>query len=221
MKSVLVVEDDQLIYRAITECLSENGYAVKGGRTLAEARIALQKEEFHLVLLDLNLPDGQSFELCRSLRAEWPAMPLVIITADLEENSAIKALSLGVTDYLRKPFGSRELLLRVRRFLAEKRGRIEIDRLVIDLDQRRASYGANLLSLSPRELDLLILLAENAGELVTREKILQKVDPDVSLSDKTLNSYLSTLRKKLKDAGFVKAKISPVYGTGYRLEIGE
>lgn len=213
MKRILLLEDDPLIGETIRRDLEEEGYRVTWVRTVAEAR-GRRACDFDLLLLDVTLPDGNSFDVCRRAREEAPAVPVLFITARTDEESAIRGLSLGAADYLRKPFGRRELLLRLSRFLKERSGTLEFGELVVRQDQHRVYRGEEELSLTPREYALLVALMRRGGEAVSREALVSALGDEVLIEDKTLNSYLSRLRTKLRGG----ARIEAVPGLGYRLE---
>ena len=218
MKRILVVEDDPRIGEQVTKLLADEGFEPLLARSIAEARRAMKGADFVLLVLDVNLPDGIGFDLCREVRAEDGRLPVIFLTARLDEDSAVKGLSLGATDYVRKPFAPRELVARLRRALKEVPGPVEIGDLVLDPAEKRISWRGKPLSLTPREHELLAILMQNAGRLVTRETLAERLDTEGTLFDTAIKTYLSRLKAKLRTAGVSGIEIIAVYGSGYRLE---
>ncbi len=220
VKTVLVVEDDPAIADVLLTNLRLEGYETVHAGSLTAARKALTECRPSLILLDLNLPEGngKGLELCREVRAEHPSVPVMILTANVEEDSAVKGLTLGATDYLRKPFRRRELLALVKNRLAPTSGKYQVGSLVADQDSRKLSFDGIDIPLTPNEFDILSLLMSKRGDVVTRENILQLVDPEATIDDNSVSTYLSRIRSKMEKAGVKGVKIVPCYGQGYRLE---
>ena len=216
MKRILFIEDDPILGRELMADFQEQGYQTHWSRTIKEARPLTKNPNFDLVLMDLNLPDGNTFELCREFREDSPSLPILILTSRLDEASALRGLSLGATDYLRKPFSRAELMLRLRRALGIRNGRIEIGSLIIDLDQRTATALKTTLHLTPTEFNLLALLTQRKGELVSKETLIQELSHEGDVLDKTLTSHLSRLRTKVSHST-AEIEIDSIYGEGYRL----
>jgi two-component system response regulator RegX3 len=177
-----------------------------------------------LVLLDVMLPDGSGFDVCRELRAR-SRVPIIMLTARGEEADRVAGLELGADDYVVKPFSARELVARVRAVLrraaeaSERRidARTEIGELQLDPARRSASFRGEELELSRKEFDLLRLLIENAGSVVTRERLIDEVwDTNWFGSTKTLDVHISGLRKKLEDDAAEPRYIHTVRGVGFR-----
>jgi DNA-binding response OmpR family regulator len=217
MKSILIVEDDPIIQDTLKFALKDAGYAVDLAVTLVEERKLTATNSYDLVLQDLNLPDGVAFDQIRELKAREPSLPIVIITSNADEESAVRGLSLGVEDYLRKPFGRRELLLRIKKYLGERLGRVEVGDLVANRDRRIITFRGAEVPVTSHQFEILALLMEKAEEVVSRERILGSVDPEARMLDRTLNSHLSHIRSRLESAGATAIEIVPVYGRGYRL----
>jgi two-component system, OmpR family, response regulator RegX3 len=176
------------------------------------------------VLLDVMLPDGSGFEVCRELRGR-SRVPIIMLTARGEEADRVAGLELGADDYVVKPFSARELVARVRAVLRRApeagdrsaQGATEIGDLVVDPGRRTASFRGEELELSRKEFDLLRLLVESAGSVVTRERLLEEVwDTTWFGSTKTLDVHVSGLRKKLADDPTAPRYIHTVRGVGFR-----
>jgi DNA-binding response OmpR family regulator len=212
--SVLVVEDDPGIARALSRGLARAGYDVQTVGTGAEA---LAAEAFDVVLLDLGLPDVDGVEVCRLLRSRSTAAVLVV-TARGEEGDRVAALDEGADDYLVKPFGLAELLARIRAVLRRVRptGQIALTHgpLAVDPRTRRVTVRGTEISLTPKEFDILECLTADPGRVVTRQELLERVwDANWYGPTKVLDVHMAALRRKLGVEGLVET----VYGRGFRL----
>jgi DNA-binding response OmpR family regulator len=220
--AILVVEDDDAIAAGLVRVLDSQGYeAHRVGAGLAA--LAAATADVGLVLLDLGLPDIDGIDVCRRLRADRPELAILILTARDEQLDIVAGLDAGADDYLVKPFKLPELLARVRAHLRRIAATsvadapaavLEVAGVRIDPAARRVHRGAEELTLRPKEFDLLLLLAAEAGRVVTRERIMREVWDTAWLgSTKTLDNHILTLRAKLDDG-----TISTLRGIGYRLE---
>ncbi|MCC6224998.1 MAG: response regulator transcription factor [Microthrixaceae bacterium] len=215
---ILLVEDDVGIASSLREGLERHGFEVTH---TASGRAAIgEAAAFDLVLLDLGLPDIDGKEVCREIRGS-SEVPIIVTTARGDEIDRVVLLELGADDYMVKPFGFRELVARIgavtRRYSrkASDRAVLRIGRLHIDLDARRVHVGDDEVELTPKEFDLLAMLAERPGAVRTREDIIDEVwDVNWFGPTKTLDVHVSSLRRKLGHAEW----ISTVRGVGYRLE---
>lgn len=214
---VLLVEDDPVVGQLLNDLLTQEGYAVSWAERVSEAQPFIDSPDFHLVILDVNLPDGDGFDLCRKLRSEGNNTPVLMLTSRADEDSLVKGLALGANDYLRKPFGKRELLARLKLQLRGKKGLLTLGALSIDLDQKTVEVSGTPLKLTPTELSILAILARHSGDAVSRSTLLSEIDPDVQLEERTLDSHVSHLRKKLQKHGQGKITLLSAYGVGYRL----
>jgi DNA-binding response OmpR family regulator len=213
---ILLIEDDDAIAVPLAQGLERYGFAV---RRVTTGAAALAAGPADVVLLDLGLPDADGYEVCRRLRARSD-VPIIVVTARSDEVDRVVALELGADDYVVKPFGFRELVARIRavtRRLArrpEDQPAVQVGRLEIDRRQRRVSVGGAEVALTAKEFDLLSLLAEDPGAVVTRERILEEVwDPHWHGPTKTLDVHVASLRKKLGSPEWIRT----VRGVGYRL----
>jgi DNA-binding response OmpR family regulator len=222
---VLLVEDEESITAPLTEALAREGFDATVARTAAEALDLARTVEPDLVLLDLMLPDGSGFDVCRELRRD-SRVPIIMVTARGEEADRIVGLELGADDYVTKPFSAREVVARMRAVLRrsepEERepadGAIVVGDLRIDPARRVAEVGGSALELSRKEFDLLRLLASEAGRVVTREQLLRDVWDTTWLgSTKTLDVHVSALRRKLGDDPAAPRRLHTVRGVGFRL----
>lgn len=216
--SVLLVEDDPLISKALALSLPFLGFTVMVRESCREGLTAAQQQSFDVLLLDVNLPDGDGFALCRAIRARDAEVPILMLTAKTDEDSAVAGIECGADDYIRKPYGIHELAARMRRLLEKHKRQLDtFGSLRIDAAKYLAWSDNNELNLGKREFLILSLLVRSNGDVITRDQILAATDQDAEIYDRTIDSHLSHLRKKLKLAGATE-KIVPVYGVGYRLE---
>jgi two-component system, OmpR family, response regulator RegX3 len=214
---VLVVEDDEAIAQPLVEGLRHHGFTPSWVTTGAAA---LAADDPDVVLLDLGLPDVDGIEVCRLLRAR-SAVPILIITARGDETERVVGLEVGADDYIVKPFGARELVARIRAVSRRAHGlpvavadEQQLGRLRINRRTRRVHVDGAEVALSPKEFDLLALLAEEAGAVVTRQDILAEVwDPHWYGPTKTLDVHVASLRKKLGDPRWIET----VRGVGLRV----
>jgi DNA-binding response OmpR family regulator len=215
---ILLVEDDPLISKSLSLSLPFAGFSVAVCESFQSGLAAAQQQVFDLVLLDVNLPDGDGFSLCRAIRARDAAIPILMLTAKTDEKSAVTGIECGADDYIRKPYGIHELTARMRRLLDKRQHRPRtFGSLRIDAQRYLAWCGDCELNLGKREFLILSLLVERNGAVVTRDEMLDAAAQNAEIYDRTIDSHLSHVRKKLKQAGATE-KITPVYGVGYRLE---
>jgi DNA-binding response OmpR family regulator len=215
---VLIVEDDDAISTALVKGLEREGLIADRVETGAVALERVALVPYDVVLLDLGLPDRDGFEVCRELRA-MSDVPIIVVTARSEEIDRVVGLELGADDYIVKPFGFRELVARIRavsrrRAPRHDAGATSIGALVVDRRTRRVLLDATELALTPKEFDLLAVLAEDPGAVRSRQQLLEEVwDPHWYGPTKTLDVHVASLRKKLGDSSWIET----VRGVGFRL----
>jgi two-component system response regulator RegX3 len=212
---ILLVEDEDSIAEPLADGLRREGFDVERAATGSEA---LQAAEPDLVLLDLRLPDVDGITVCRELRAR-SGVPIIMITAKGEEIDKVIGLEMGADDYLVKPFGFHELLARIRavtrRSAAPLRPpALRLGELMIDPPARTVTLGERALALTPKEFDLLALLARDPGTVISKRTILEEVWQTTWYgSAKTIDVHVASLRRKLGDPGWIET----VRGVGLRL----
>jgi two-component system KDP operon response regulator KdpE len=220
---VLVVDDELQIVRALTVILRSAGYAVEVAATQDQALTSLAAHPPDAMLLDLVLPDGSGLEVCQSLR-EWSHLPVLVLSAVGDEREKVRALDAGADDYVTKPFNPEELLARLRAVLrrsAEAPGEpvIRVGELAIDLADRRVSRGGVEVHLTPREFDLLRVLARHQGRLVTQRQLLQEVwGPAYGTETHYLRVHVAHMRAKLEPDPQRPCYLITEPGVGYRLQ---
>jgi two-component system KDP operon response regulator KdpE len=221
---VLVVDDEPQIVRGLRVVLRNAGFRVDSAGTKEEALDALAHRPPDAVLLDLVLPDGSGVDVCRQVR-EWSRVPIVVVSAVGDEREKVRALDAGADDYVTKPFGSEELTARLRAVLRRvsdngSEPAIEVGDLMIDLADRRVVRGGEAIHLTPIEFDLLRVLAQNRGRLVTHKHLLQEVwGPSYGDETHYLRVHVAHIRRKLElDAARPRYVITEP-GVGYRLHV--
>jgi two-component system, OmpR family, response regulator RegX3 len=219
-----MVEDEQSITDPLSEALAREGFDTQVAATAAAALEAAARVEPDLVLLDVMLPDGSGYDVCRRLRAD-SAVPIIMLTARGEETDRIVGLELGADDYIVKPFSAREVVARIRAVLrragdhasTDDKGPIEIGPLRLDRARRTAVLDGDELELTRKEYELLELLMSEAGSVITRERLIDEVwDVNWFGSTKTLDVHVSGLRRKLADSPDTPRFIHTVRGVGFR-----
>ncbi len=211
---VLVVEDDPAVAVPLLAGLVRNGIDAEHVASSAQVASALQGVD--VVLLDLGLPDGDGLDVLRDLR-RTSDVPVIIVTARADEADRIVGLELGADDYVVKPFSVRELAARVRAVSRRRRvdSTLESGRIVIDRNRHVVTVDGEIVELTPKEFDLLAVLAEEPGRAVPRQELFARVwDPVWIGTGKTLDVHVAALRRKLGDPSLIET----VRGVGYRLD---
>ncbi|MBE3589662.1 MAG: response regulator transcription factor [Firmicutes bacterium] len=219
---VLVIEDDQDIRELVTHHLERAGFRVRVAATAAEGWERFRERAPDVVVLDLLLPDGHGFDLCRRFREEDKGVGIVMLTALSEEADQVAGLELGADDYVVKPFRPRELVARVRAVLrrasaAPAGGVVRAGRLSIDPVRMVATVDGRAIPLTAMEFKLLYTLAERPGAVWTRRQLLDRVWGDDFVGDeRTVDVHIRHIRAKLEPFG-AAGLVDTVRGVGYRL----
>lgn len=222
---ILLVEDDEDIVRGISYTLEKEGYIVDNAFTLTEALDKMNIKKYNLILLDVMLPDGSGYNLCKKVR-ENSQVPIIFITACGEELDIVMGLDLGGDDYIVKPFKVRELLSRIKAVLRRNsnfpvhtaKNIIISDEIKIDLIERRLWKNNEEIILTPTEFKIVSYLAQNPLMNLDRNRILSKLSgiSDEYIDDNTLNVYIRRIRTKIEDNPSQPKYIITVRGFGYR-----
>jgi DNA-binding response OmpR family regulator len=229
MPTVVLIEDDRSIAEPLIRTLKGLGYSVLPAFDGAAGLDRALKEQPDLVILDIMLPEMDGWEVCKAIR-KTSVVPILMLTALTDEVDRIVGLELGADDYLTKPFSTRELIARIKALLrrvefgathAPRKNLITVDDLKIDLDRRQVFKNGEELPLRFKEFELLSLLVANAGEVVTRAEIFDKVWGTEWLGDmRTLDVHIRWLREKLEDDPGHPKYIQTVRSVGYRFAAG-
>jgi len=218
-KSILVVEDDAMIASGLVYALEQEGYSVTHCKSLCEARNVTTEGRFDLAILDMQLPDGTGFDVRETLKNSDTSV--IFLTVVDDEGNIIRAFEEGADDYITKPFRLRELLARVKRTLSKSDSDSRLTLLTlgsatIDSAAGKVYVGETLLDLTALEYRLLMMLASNKGQMLSRTQILERLWDSAGnfVEDNTLTVYIKRLREKLGDA----VNIETVRGLGYRVD---
>ena len=218
MAKILVVEDDLALSAGLCFALDDSGHLTAAAYTCQKARQLLKTDRFDLVILDVNLPDGNGFDLCRECKSSAPERPVIFLTANDLEQDELNGFDLGADDYITKPFSIQVLKRRVEAVL--RRGTAGSDCfddgfLRLDFQALTAARNGERLSITPNEYKLLRLMTANAGAVMTRRLLLEKLWDSGGnyIDDHTLTVTINRLRAKIEDAGHTY--IQTVRGMGY------
>jgi two-component system KDP operon response regulator KdpE len=219
---ILIVDDERAIRRYLRTALEAQGYAVFEAVNGMEALGSAVAARPDLIILDLGLPDLDGVEVTRRIR-EWTQVPIIILSVRDHEQDKIEALDVGADDYLTKPFGTGELMARMRVALrraqrVEDEPTLQVDQLLMDLPHHRVTLAGVEISLTPTEYDLLRLLIQNRGKVLTHRQILRQVwGPTYEAETHLLRVNISNLRRKIEPDPARPAYILTEPGVGYRL----
>ena len=231
---ILLVEDDAELRTLVEGRLKESGYNVRTAETGTKALERVEEQVPELVLLDVMLPELDGLEVCRRLRAQYPLLYIIMLTARSDELDRVVGLEVGADDYVTKPFSLQELVARVRSALRRLRLTEEqkpsassedddsvlvFDDLHIDPIKREVRRNSELIRLTVREFDLLLFLARNADRPFTRTQLLGKVwEIQYEGYDRTVDSHVQRLRAKIEDDAGNPRFIRTVWGVGYKFQ---
>ena len=204
--SVLIVDDESTLRKALRSSLAASGFAVEEARNGEEALGTIQQHSFDLVLLDVSMPGINGIEACRRIRGLAPRIGIVMVTVRDREDDKVRALEAGADDYITKPFRLRELIARLRAVLRRTRAQesaepviLEAGSIKLDLQRRLLWRDEAEVHLSPTEFDLLAIMMKNAGAPLTHVKLLRSIwGPEYGNELEYLRSYVRMLRKKIE-----------------------
>ncbi|HYE81215.1 MAG TPA: response regulator transcription factor [Clostridia bacterium] len=226
MRSILLMEDDLSLIEGLKFSLSRQGFDVTVARTVKEAKECFNSNKYELVILDLMLPDGSGFDMCREVRKKSD-VPLIFLTASDEEVNIVMGLDIGGDDYITKPFRLNELISRINAALRrsglvkEQTAELSSNVITVNLLEGRTVKNGKDIELTSAEYRLLCLFMRNPRVILSREHIIQKLwDCDESfVDDNTLAVYVSRLREKIEDDPKHPAFLVTVRGMGYKWNI--
>ncbi len=217
---ILVVDDEPKVARLARDYLEKNGFRVLTASDGQSALTTARREKPDLIVLDLMLPNIDGREVCKILRRESD-VPIIMLTALAEEVDQITGLEIGADDYITKPFSPRALVARVRALLRRAKGEIKAPSIIrvggleVDSERYSVTFNGSVVKLTPNEFKLLQLLASRPGQTLTREQLLDDMHGVASSFDRSIDSHIKNLRKKLETASG-QTMIETVYGIGYR-----
>jgi len=219
---ILIIEDDARLAAMVTEYLAESGFRVIARETATEGLAALHREPFDALILDVMLPDRDGFALCSEIRAASD-IPVLMLTARGEATDRVVGLELGADDYLPKPFNPRELLARLRAILRRRKGAVggaanalRFGRLEIDRGARTVRIDGDERSLTSYQFDLLAALADHAGRVLSRERLMDLVRGEaLEAFDRSIDVHVSRIRSAIEDDPKKPRRIITVRGAGY------
>jgi two-component system KDP operon response regulator KdpE len=221
--TVLIVDDEPQIRRVLRTTLTSHGYSVLEARTGDEALELIRTEQVDLILLDLNMPGRSGVETCREIRASGD-VPIIMLTVRNTERDKVQALDAGADDYVVKPFGSEELMARIRAALrrttpAEALPAFATNDLTVDFEKRLVTVKGQPVRLTPKEFDLLRYLVSNQGKPLPHRRLLQAVwGPDYGEETEYLRVFINQLRKKIEADPHHPMYIHTEPWVGYRFE---
>ena len=226
MLRILVVDDDQKIVRLVRSYLEQANFQVLTANDGETALHSIRRDRPDLVVLDLMLPDRDGWEITRLVRND-PALaklPIIMLTARVEDTDRIVGLELGADDYIAKPFNPREVVARVRAVLRRTSDSPaappvrQVGQLTLDLERHQATINREPLELTPTEFDLLKIMLENPGRAFTRMELIEKgLGYAYTGMERTIDAHIKNLRKKIGVDADDPAYIETIYGVGYRL----
>lgn len=226
-KQILIIDDDKDLSMIISDLLESYGYGVTCAPDSETAFLLLSDNIFHLILLDINLPDSTGFELCRELR-HVSSVPIIFASARTSETDRITGLDIGGDDYLPKPYSMKELLSRINALIRRTYGFHEQEQIItfgsisVNITARTITKNGASVSLSLREFDLLACLCRHKNETVPKDKLLSEVwGAFHTVEPSTLTVHIRWLREKLEDTPADPKYIKTVWGIGYILEVEE
>ncbi|MEW5784563.1 MAG: response regulator transcription factor [Bacillota bacterium] len=222
---ILVIEDDHHIRELLKVCLEQEGYQVKTEENGRQGLERALQGGCDLIVLDLMLPGMDGLSICRELSLKANTVPILMLTAKGDEVDRVLGLKMGADDYVVKPFSPRELAARVEAILrrvgkrSPQTARLAFSELKIYPDQRSADVNGLKVTFTPKEFDLLYLLAGHPGRVFTREELLNQVWGFQYLGgSRTVDEHIKNLRQKLKEAGVRQSCLQTVWGVGYKFE---
>ncbi len=227
MKRILIVEDDSLLNKTLAYNLTSDGYEVTGVLNARTATTKLSSSEYDLVLLDINLPDGNGYDLCRLIKPAHPDTMVIFLTANDQESDQIRGYEVGAVDYITKPFSIGALQRKISAMFSmlehhkPTKDIYDDGRLFLDFSEQAASLNGKPLNLSPMEFKMLNLFRKNPKQVLTRGQLLEKLwDVDENYVDEhTLTTTVSRIRSKIESES--GTYIKTIYGMGYQWMGGE
>jgi DNA-binding response OmpR family regulator len=222
MSKILLIEDDDTIALSITFLLKQEGYKVITCSNISESKSKLLNNDYSIILLDISLPDGNGYDLCKYIKEKYN-LPIIMITAKDSERDIIKGFDFGADDYITKPFKAGELISRIKNIIKRYQGindeEIIINNIKIDTKNYMIYKNDKIVELTPLEYKILLTLFQNKDIVLTREQILSNIwdSNDVYVNDNTLTVYIKRIREKIEKDSDNPKIIKTVRGIGYKV----
>lgn len=222
--NIFLLEDDEAIGIGLKYSLENEGYTITLARSVKQAESIIDKETFSLYILDINLPDGSGYDICRKVK-EKGDFPVIFLTAYDDEVNVVMGLDIGADDYITKPFRVRELVARIKSILRrcgkdKTESVVKLDNISVNLNEARVTKGGEDVILTAMEYRLLLTFLNNRGRILSRSRLLEEiwdVDGDF-VNDNTLTVYIKRLRDKIERDPACPSIIKTVRGLGYVIE---
>ena len=216
MIKILLVEDDPVLATGLVLSFELEGYQVVHALNGKNALEQIDEHRFDLCVLDIGLPDISGLDLCKQIKSQLPETPIIFLTAQTDEDTVVRGLQIGANDFIKKPFSHKELLMRIK---VQLRNNAWSDQHIIyDLEiypeRREIHFQKQALPLNRRQYEIFTYLLRNEGKIIEREKLINSED----VSDRSVDSHISQLRKILVKNKVNQIQINSIYGIGYRLE---
>ncbi len=224
MSRIIVIEDDRAILRGLKDNLEYESYEVLTATDGEQGYRLIREQSCDLIVLDLMIPKMDGYELCRKVRSEGVTVPILMLTARSEEMDRVHGLDIGADDYVTKPFSMPELLARIRAILRRVQSPailpddLRFDDVSVDFKRFEARKGGEVLKLSRKEFGVLRLLAARAGQVVTRNEMLDEVwGHECYPTTRTVDNHIASLRSKLENDPANPRHLITIHGVGYKL----
>lgn len=222
MKNILIVEDDHLMNKMLAYNLASDNYHISSATNAKTAADLLSANEFDLVLLDINLPDGSGYDLCRLIKLKYPDTIIIFLTANDQEADQLRGYDAGAADYITKPFSINTLQRKIRAMLhllehhKPSKNIYNDGKLFLDFSEHSANLNGVPLNLSSMEFQMLYLFCKNPKQVLTRRQLLEKLwdDRENYVDEHTLTTSISRIRGKIESGG--DTYIKTIYGMGYQ-----
>ncbi|MFW6230199.1 MAG: response regulator transcription factor [Halanaerobium sp.] len=230
-KNILIIEDDNHIFTLIKAMLKPYNVNLEFENDGEKGFKKAQNNNFDLIILDIMLPGKDGWAICRELKAEGSQTPIIMLTAKGEETDKVLGLEIGADDYVTKPFSPRELTARIKAVLRRTDKQKETEdkeimsfpelELKINVNNYEVYVKNNNVTLTPKEFELLVYMAQNQGQVFTRKQLLNQVWGFNNYTEtRTIDEHIKRLRKKLSESGLKKDPLQTVWGVGYKFETG-
>lgn len=219
--NIHLVEDDPVLARGLQINLELEGHKIFLNTGVSAALKTQESQSIQFIILDLGLAEGSGFDFLKKIRETNPTVPVIILSAQSDEDSIVKGLQLGANDFVRKPYSYKELAARMDVILRKPQvisKEYSFFDLTVSVDQRIVKYQDRIVDLNRKEFDIILYLVQHAEMIINRDSLMTALNNESDIFDRTIDSHISHIRKNFKTAQVTSVKISSVYGLGYRLE---